>query len=99
MLFAHQPTHVREKEAAAGVVRVSVGVAELVVHAMVSNPLDDAVLEGDCLEEEQHRSHPLVSFVALVRPQAMSTRRDSVGTDDREHKRCNQTKVVTYATR
>lgn len=90
VFFAHQPSHVREEKAPAGVVWISVRVAELVVDAVIAHPLDDAVLEGDGLEEQQHQLHPLVGFVAFVGPQAMCTRGDSVGTDDREHKSCNQ---------
>lgn len=51
MLADHQPAHVREEEASLRVVRVGVGVRELVVHTMVAHPLVDVVLEGDCLEE------------------------------------------------
>lgn len=51
MLADHQPAHVREEEASLCVVRVGVGVRELVVHTMVAHPLVDVVLEGDRLEE------------------------------------------------
>jgi hypothetical protein len=51
VLFAHKPSHVREEEAAVGVVGVGVGVRVLVVEAMVATPLVYVVLNGRRLQE------------------------------------------------
>lgn len=79
-----------EEEAAAGVMWISICIAELVVDAVIAHPFNHAVLEGDGLEEQQHQLHFLVGFVAFVGPQAMCAGGNSIGTDDRERKRCNQ---------
>lgn len=49
VLLAQQPAHVREEEAAFGVVRIRVGFLELVVHSVVSRPLNHGVLEQNLL--------------------------------------------------
>lgn len=41
MLFDQQPAHVREEEAALRVVRISIGVGELVMNSMIAHPLED----------------------------------------------------------
>lgn len=51
MFADHQPAHVREEESSTRVVRVGVGVCELVVDPVVPHPLEDVVLKGDRLEE------------------------------------------------
>lgn len=68
VLFAHQPAHVREKETAAGVVRVSIRISKLVMHAVVANPLDDAVLEGNSLKNHKKDFEFFVGFVSAMRP-------------------------------
>lgn len=77
MFLAHQPADVSEEEAAIDVVRICVGVAEFVMHSMISDPLDDAVLQGDGLKEQKHRFHLFVGFVGLVTPKAMSASCDT----------------------
>lgn len=52
MLLDQQPADVREKEPALRVVRVGIGVCELVVHAVVSHPLDDVLLRRERLQED-----------------------------------------------
>jgi hypothetical protein len=44
MLLAQQPSDVGEKETTAGVVRISVGLAKLVVDAVISAPFVNVVL-------------------------------------------------------
>lgn len=46
MLLAHQPAHVREKESSAGIVWISVRVCELMMHPVIPNPFNYAVLES-----------------------------------------------------
>jgi hypothetical protein len=45
MFAHHQPSNVGKKEATVGVVRVCVGFAVLVVHAVVAHPLENCVLK------------------------------------------------------
>jgi len=88
VLAAQQPADVREEESPGGVVRVSVRLAELVVHAMVAHPLVDVVLEGHRLENGQQQPQRPLCLVGAVRPQAVRPRRDSHCTHRRHHKYC-----------
>jgi hypothetical protein len=78
VFFAHQPAHVGEEEATLRVVWIGVGVAELVVDAMVADPLDDRILHGDGVEEEQNVLELAVGLVGSMTPQSMGTGRYSV---------------------
>jgi hypothetical protein len=75
VLFAHQPAHVGEEEAALRVVWIGIGVAVLVVNAVVADPLDDRILHGDGVEEEQNELHFSVGLVGAMTPQPMGTGR------------------------
>lgn len=51
MLLDQQPAAMREEEPALGVVRVGIGVCELVVDSVIADPLDDVFLRRKRLQE------------------------------------------------
>ncbi|GLH16445.1 uncharacterized protein GBIM_20714 [Gryllus bimaculatus] len=74
-----QPAHVREEEAAAGVVRVGVRLAVLVVHAVVAHPLVDVVLEGQRVDHHEEEAERPLGLVRAVTPQAVGAGGDGHG--------------------
>lgn len=61
--------------------RVSIGLAELVMHSVVSTPHVQRVLACDALADHQEHSQRQLRLVRLVRPQSMSSGRDSQSAD------------------
>lgn len=72
VLLATEPAHVGEKEAALDVVRVGVGLGELVVHSVVARPGVDAVLACHSLQDHQQHLHRPLGLVRPVRPQPVA---------------------------
>ncbi len=71
-------THVREEEAPVGVVRVRVGLAELVVGAVVPGPHVDGVLRGHAVGQHEEDAQREARLVRAVRPQAVRARRHAL---------------------
>lgn len=64
VLPLHEPADVREEEAPLDVVRVGVRLRELVVHAVVADPLQDRVLSrNSCLSQRLGTSRIFVMIV------------------------------------
>ena len=61
-----------EEEASAGVVRIGVSVAPLVVDSVISTPLVEVVLQSHDVQQRQHQSQRPMGFVAPVGPQPVS---------------------------
>ena len=86
-VFPHQePAYVREEESSLRVVRVRVGLCELVMQAMVARPHENRVLHRDAVETHEHYPERQGGLVAAMRPQAMRSRRDpGKATHDKRH--------------
>lgn len=61
--FAHKPADVREEETPLRVVRIGVGVGELVVRPVIPTPLIDRRLKAHCLKEGQQQFELWLGFV------------------------------------
>lgn len=66
VLPTEQPAHVGEEEAPRGVVRVGVGVAELVVHSVVARPLENVVLQRGRVEYHEEDAQRQLRLVRSV---------------------------------
>ena len=86
MLFAHQPAHVREEESSLGVGRIGICVAVLVMDSMVANPLDDVVLNANCLHDHEQHLKLHVGLKASMRPETMSTDWNAKATNKSKNK-------------
>lgn len=84
MLFAQEPTHVREKETSAYAVWIGIRVAILMVDSMIARPLDAAILSSDRLKEGKHNLHLSIGFVSFVGPEAVRTSSDSISSENSE---------------
>lgn len=82
VLLAHQPSNVSEEKAATRVVRISVGVSELVVHTMIASPLQDGLLTSHGLEEDDDQLKRCVGFECLVGKEAMRANGGSKSRED-----------------
>lgn len=52
MLFEEEPANVREEKASLRIVGIAVAIAELVMHTMIANPIDDRILRSRRLKHE-----------------------------------------------
>jgi len=81
MLLDEQPADVGEKETSFGVVGIGIGLGILVVDSVVPGPLDDVVLKGDCLEEDEKEAEGEGGLEGAVRPEAVTPGRHTDATD------------------
>lgn len=85
MLLDEQPAAVREEKAALRVVRVGVGVCELVVNSMISNPLYDVLLRRQRLQEDKKVFEGGVGSVRAMCEVSVRAGGDSEGSAEQDY--------------
>lgn len=68
MLAYQQPTNMSEEESTSSIVWVSICLRVFVVHTMVSSPINNCILESQCVAESQEKSQRPFCFVGLMCP-------------------------------
>lgn len=81
MLLDEEPAHVSEEEAAGGIVRVGLGLRELVVDAVVAGPVEDAALVGDGVGQHEEEPDGEAGLVRAVGPQSVDADGDAKAGD------------------
>ena len=86
MLPHHQPSDVCEEEAPLGIVGVSIGLRILVMRSVISDPLQNVVLESKSVQNHENHSQDKMGLVGAMGPQPVSTYSYSEASQDVQYK-------------
>lgn len=90
MLVHHQPTDVSKKEASIGIVRIGIGLRELVMHSMVAHPVKQWILTGQREAQHQYNAKWSLCLVRPMAPQSMGTASDTESSKSAHQKACGE---------
>lgn len=88
VLVHHQPADVGEEESTIGIVWISRGFRELVVNAMIANPIIEGVLAGQRVAQHQYHPQWCGCFVRSMTPQSVCASGHAQATDASHHETC-----------